>query len=141
MAVFKNCRTQYLIFWENYGNMHHKCCIFISNMPYIGFIYEASMAMKETLRHWVMGLAVKQLAIEDHLYNSIFLILNQKNVLYCSFFFCCLMFLFFAKGNNTIEWLIAARCVHATTQSILKIHQPASGFVSAGFKWWVMVRW
>ena len=47
----------------------------------------------------------------------------------CSFFFCCLMFLFFAKGNNTIEWLIAARCVHATTQSILKIHQPASGFV------------
>ena len=35
-------------FLENYGNLHHKCCIFISNMPHIGFIYEASMAMQET---------------------------------------------------------------------------------------------
>ena len=48
MAVFDNCRTQYLIFLENYGNLHHKCCIFILNMPHIGFIYDASMAMKET---------------------------------------------------------------------------------------------
>ena len=23
MAVFENCHTQYLIFWENYGNLHH----------------------------------------------------------------------------------------------------------------------
>ena len=31
MAVFDNCPTQYLIFLENYGNLHHKCCIFISS--------------------------------------------------------------------------------------------------------------
>ena len=40
--------TSFLFFIENYGNLHHKCCIFISNMPHTGFIYEASMAMKET---------------------------------------------------------------------------------------------
>ena len=92
------------------------------------------------MNYWI-GIANKQVSRDDRLYDSIFHILKQKAS--CVLLFLLLLFdvfLFFAKGNNTIEWLIAARCVHATTQSILKIHQPASGFVSAGFKWWVMVR-